>query len=105
MALFATTEEKELKKKEKEEKEFNKLVERYNLRNLEKEDYQVLKNIASNLAGSGIAEFGMLFSGKTEDRIKIDRLAALQEQNWVIINQLIKLNKNIEKLIDTNKDK
>ena len=47
----------------------------------------------------------MLFSGKTEDRIKIDRLAALQEQNWVIINQLIKLNKNIEKLIDTNKDK
>lgn len=100
MALFATAEEKELKKKEKEEKEFQKLVDRYHLRDMDKEDYQLLRNVSSYLVAHGIAEIGLLAGGSLEDKLKIDRLAALQEQNWIIINQLIKLNKNISKLID-----
>lgn len=105
MALFATAEEKEAKKIEKEEKDFEKLVKRYNLKYADKEDYEILKNISRELAGNGIAEFGMIFAGKTEDRLKLDRLAALQEQNWIIINQLLKLNKNIEKLVENKENK
>lgn len=105
MALFATAEEKEIKKREKEEKDFQKLVDRYNLRDIDQEDYQLLKNVASHMAGSGIGEFGLLVGGSLEDRLKIDRLASLQEQNWIIINQLIKLNNNISKLVESTKDK
>lgn len=105
MALFATAEEKAEKKKEKEEKDFQKLVDRYNLRDIDQEDYQLLKNVAMKMAGSGIGEFGLLVGGSMEDRLKIDRLAALQEQNWIIINQLIKLNKNISKLIEQKENK
>lgn len=105
MALFATAEEKETKKIEKEEKEFQKLVDRYNLRDMDKEDYQLLRNVSSRMAGMGIADFGLLVGGSMEDRMKIDRLAALQEQNWIIINQLLKLNKNIEKLVESKENK
>lgn len=104
MALFATAEEKELKKKEKEEKEFQKLVDRYHLRDMDKEDYQLLRNVSSYLVAHGIAEIGLLAGGSLEDKLKIEKLGALQEQNWIIINQLLKLNRNIEKLIE-NKDK
>lgn len=104
MALFATAEEKELKKKEKEEKEFQKLVDRYHLKDMDKEDYQLLRNVSGYLFAHGIAEIGLLAGGSLEDKLKIEKLGALQEQNWIIINQLLKLNRNIEKLIE-NKDK
>ena len=104
MALFATAEEKELKKKEKEEKEFQKLVDRYHLKDMDKEDYQLLRNASGYLVAHGIAEIGLLAGGSLEDKLKIEKLGALQEQNWIIINQLLKLNRNIEKLIE-NKDK
>lgn len=105
MALFATAEEKEIKKKTKEEEKFNKLVKRYNLTNIDKEDFELIKNVATQLAGSSLGELGITFdfNTKTEDRLKISRLAALQEQNWIIINQLGRLNKNIKELIEINK--
>ena len=104
MALFATAEEKELKKKEKEEKEFQKLVDRYHLKDMDKEDYQLLRNVSGYLVAHGIAEIGLLAGGSLEYKLKIEKLGALQEQNWIIINQLLKLNRNIEKLVE-NKDK
>lgn len=105
MALFATAEEKEAKRKEKEEKDFEKLIKRYNLNHTDKEDYEILKNISRELAGSGIGEFALNFGGSMEDRLKINRLAAIQEQNWIIINQLMKLNENIAKLIEQKENK
>jgi hypothetical protein len=37
---------------------------------------------------------------KAEEQAKVTYLSALVEQNWMIIRQLSRLNKNIEKLID-----
>ena len=47
----------------------------------------------------GETEIALSF-GKTEDNVKIGYLGMLVEQNWVIMNQLGRLNKNIEKLIE-----
>lgn len=114
MALFATAEEKEikkkekeLKKKEKEEEKFQRLVKKYNLTNIGIEDYELIRKISLDTAGDAWGEIGILldFNTKTEDRLKINKLQALQEQNWIIINQLGRLNKNISELIELNKNK
>ena len=105
MALFATAEEKEQKKAKKKEQKFNQLVERYHLTDMDYEDYELIKNVCDNMTGTTLMELGVALSlsTKAEDQIKIDRLASLQEQNWIIINQLGRLNKNIKELIELNK--
>lgn len=105
MALFATAEEKQKKEEEKREKKFNQLVERYHLSDISSEDYALIKNVCDHMTGTSLMELGVTLSlgTKAEDQVKIDRLASLQEQNWIIINQLGRLNKNISKLIELNK--
>lgn len=105
MALFATAEEKEKKKEEKQEKEFKKLTEKYHLTDLDKDDYELIRSISNQLAGSTWGEVSVFMSGSVEERMKLDKLNALQEQNWIIINQLGRLNKNIKELIEINKNK
>ena len=92
MGLFKSSEEKE--------KLHEDFVNYYNLKSLDQDDLQMLKRISSNMAGNGWAEVSLFFSGSNEDRMKINRLGCIQEQNWIIINQLVKLNNNIEKLIN-----
>lgn len=107
MALFGTQEERDAKRKEKEEKDFKKLADRYHLTEIDQEDYDLIKNVARNMAGTGFAEFATHLHMGTplEESIKIDRLASLQEQNWIIINQLGRLNKNLKKIIEQNEKK
>jgi len=102
MALFATTEEKSKKIEEKNKKKFQELVEKYHLSEIDKEDFELIKNVCNQLKGNDLMELGVTlsFGARTEDQIKINRLAALQEQNWIIINQLGRLNKNIKELAD-----
>ena len=104
MALFATEEEKKLKKEEKEAKKFQQFLQRYNLKNVDIEDYELLKNISTELIGTGLMDLGLSlsFGTSTEDRMKISKLNVLQEQNWIIINQLSRLNKNLKTLIEQN---
>ena len=105
MGLFATAEEKAKKADEKKNKKFQQLVDRYNLTDMDIEDYELIKNVCDNLTGTALMELGVALSlnTKAEDQIKIDRLAALQEQNWIIINQLGRLNKNIKELLKDKK--
>lgn len=107
MGLFATAEEKQQKQDEKKEKKFNQLIERYHLTDIGKEDYELIKNVCDHMSGTSLMELGVALSigTKAEDQIKIDRLAALQEQNWIIINQLGRLNKNIKELIELNSNR
>ena len=76
-------------------------MDRYQLEDMDEKDLVVLQRIASDLAGNSLFKAGIALSfGKAEDQAKITYLSALTEQNWMIIRQLSRLNKNIEKLLD-----
>lgn len=102
MSLFATAEEKEEKKKQKELEKIKQLIETYKLENLSPEDAKLLPEIAKCFRGNTLIDLGSLMSG--DDSSKLWNIQSLNEaiftQNWIIINQLSKLNKNIEKLIE-----
>lgn len=73
-------------------------MEKYQLEDMDEKDLVVLKKIALDLAGNGFFKIGMAFSfAKAEEQAKVSYLSALVEQNWMIIRQLSRLNKNIEK--------
>jgi len=69
---------------------------KYNLETLDSNDEALAEDIVLKLVHNGAFTSG--FTGKIEDLTKITLLSALTEQNWIIINQLNRLNKNIEKL-------
>jgi len=86
-------------KEEKQEKELQKFMDRYQLEDLDEKDLTVLKRISSDLTGNKWFKAGMALSfAKAEEQAKITYLSALVEQNWMIIRQLSRLNKNIEKI-------
>lgn len=89
-------------KKTKEEKQREKLqsfMERYQLEDLDEKDLIVLERIANDLVGNNLFKAGMALSfTKAEEQAKVTYLSALVEQNWMIIRQLSRLNKNIEGL-------
>ena len=86
-------------KDEKKQEQLDKLMEKYNLYELDPKDLETVKNIANDLAGNGLLKAGMALSfSSAPDQAKVTYLSALVEQNWLIINQLSRLNKNIEKL-------
>lgn len=93
MALF--------NKENKEDKAARKaaeLLERFGLEELQDErDLEAVKVIATEMAGNSLIEFGTALSGKAEDVAKISYLRAVLEQNWIIIRQLDRLNRNLSK--------
>lgn len=95
MALFGEKRTKE----EKAADEMQKFMVKYQLDDLDNKDLVVLKRIAEDLAGNGFLKAGMALSfAKAEEQAKVTYLSALVEQNWMIIRQLGRLNKNIEEL-------
>lgn len=63
-------------------------------------DIQSVKKIVSELVGTGMMEAGMKLGGigfKAEDLLPVYYQRALLEQNWIIIRQLDRLNKAMEK--------
>lgn len=95
MALFGEKQTKE----EKEMEQMRKFMEKYQLEDIDQKDMVVLRRIANDLAGNGFFKAGMALSfAKAEEQAKVTYLSALVEQNWVIIRQLSRLNKNLESL-------
>lgn len=94
MGLFGNRETAE----EKREREMKEFTQKYNLDSMNEKDLELVKRVASDLAGNGLMKLGIALSGSAEDVTKITYLSALIEQNWIIINQLSRLNDNIEKL-------
>lgn len=92
-------EKQEQKQKDKEAKELEKFMKRYNLYDLDSEDLKQLRHIADDLVGNGLGKLGMKLSfDRTEEIAKVTYLSALVEQNWMIIRQLARMNKNLEEL-------
>lgn len=93
MALFGDKKTKE----EKELEQMERFMAKYQLEDLDEKDLVVLQRIASDLAGNNFFKVGMALSfAKAEEQAKVTYLSTLVEQNWMIIRQLSRLNKNIE---------
>ncbi len=98
MGLFGEKKTAEEKRAEK----LQKFMDRYQLEELDDKDLIVLQKIAGDLAGNQFFKAGMALSfAKAEEQAKVTYLSALVEQNWMIIRQLSRLNKNIESLKDS----
>ena len=94
MALFGNNESKADKKAQKAQA----LLEKYGLQELsDARDLDNVRAISSSLMGNKLIELGTALSGSGEDSAKMSYLSALVEQNWIIIRQLDKLNKSLEK--------
>ena len=95
MALFGEKKTKE----EKQQEQLDKFMEKYQLEDLDEKDLMVLQRIAGDLAGNNLLKAGMALSfAKAEEQAKVTYLSTLAEQNWMIIRQLSRLNKNIEEM-------
>lgn len=95
MGLFKSQEEKQQILEEKTKK----ILEKYELTDLSNEYIKAVKNINSELAGSGLSEFGNLIAPdqNTSLRVQTQFLNAIVQQNWIIIRQLNDINKKLEK--------
>lgn len=71
----------------------------YGLSDLSSKDKDSVRSIIQHLAGSGLMDVGSMlsFSAKTEDRLQIAYLQSIFEQNWIIIRQLDRIAKALEK--------
>lgn len=95
MAIFGKKETAE----EKQQREMEKFMRKYQLEDIDEKDLVILKKIAIDIIGNEFIKTGMAFSfAKAEEQAKVSYLSALVEQNWMIIRQLSRLNSNIEKL-------
>lgn len=91
MALFGNNDEK------KEEKA-QALLAKYGLQELsDPRDLQAVKNIATNLMGNKLIELGVALQGNGTDAAKMSYLNAIMEQNFIMIRQLDRIAKALEK--------
>jgi len=91
MALFGN-------KEEKQSKEMEKFLERYQLESVSEKDLVILKKIAQDLMANGLIKAGMALSfAKAEEQAKVRYLSALVEQNWIIIRKLDEISKALGK--------
>lgn len=95
MGLFKSEDEKQKAKDEKTQK----LLDKYELNNLSKEYANAVQQINTELAGSGLVEFGSLLSKDMNASLRVQTqfLNALVQQNWIIIRQLNEINQKLEK--------
>ena len=94
MALFGEKETKE----EKQARKTRELLEKYGLQELsDPRDLEAVKNISYSLMGNKMIELGTALGGSGEDAAKMSYLSALVEQNWIIIRQLDRLNKSLDR--------
>lgn len=95
MALFKEKESKE----EKQERKELEMMQKYGLDELtDPRDRESVKKIVSELVGTGLMETGMkLAMTNAGDQLKVSYLRATMEQNFIIIRQLEKLNKLLDK--------
>lgn len=97
MALFGK--EKETKEEKQARKEQETLA-KYGLDTLtDQTDIDSVKKIVSELVGTGLMEAGMKLSmgAKPEDQLQVQYQRVLMEQNFIIIRQLDRLNKLLDR--------
>lgn len=96
MGLFGNKENKQDKQAEFREN----LIENYKFEGMSDKDKELLTKIVIDLQGNEFFKNGMAHFATIDDNMKTSYLSAMMQQNFIIINQLAKLNSNIEKLIE-----
>jgi hypothetical protein len=91
MTLFGNGEEKR-------EQKTQALMQKYGLEDLsDPRDKQAVQNIATNLMGNKLIELGAALQGNGADAAKMSYLNAIMEQNFIMIRQLDRIAKSLEK--------
>lgn len=91
MTLFGNGEEKRGQKTQV-------LMQKYGLEDLsDPRDKQAVQNIATNLMGNKLIELGAALQGNGADAAKMSYLNAIMEQNFIMIRQLDRIAKSLEK--------
>jgi len=98
MGLFKTPEEKEQAAQEKE----RKILEKYNLEDLsDPKDIDSIKKIAQSMAGVGMiaagADIGLGSNEKAMMQAQMHYQRVIMEQNFIMIRQLDRISKLLEK--------
>ena len=91
MAIFGNNQEKQ-------EQKVQALLQKYGLEDLsDPRDIQAVRNIATNLAGNKLIEVGAALQGNGVDAAKMSYLNAIMDQNFIMIRQLDRIAKALEK--------
>jgi len=94
--MFGSKESKEEKKARKEQE----LLQKYGLNDLSNSsDIESVRKIVAELAGTGMMEAGMTLSlgAKPEDSLPVYYQRAIVEQNFIIIRQLDRISKALDR--------
>lgn len=94
MALFGAKETKE----DKAARKAQAIMDKYGLSELDQKDLESVRTITNSLMGNSLIELGNALQGSGVDSAKMSFLRALVEQNWIIIRQLDRLNKRLDRL-------
>ena len=79
-------------------------MDKFGLTDLDAIDLKSVNWIDHELFGNGVIEFASIFSGaKNSELVMMSCLRALVEQNWVLIRQLNKINKQLEEITNLSK--
>ena len=82
---------------EKREQKAQALLAKYGLEDLsDTRDLSAVKQISYDLMGNKMIELGTVMQGNTADVAKMTYLSAIMQQNFIIIRQLDRLNRNME---------
>lgn len=86
------------KREENKKEAISELVQKYGIEDLA--ENEAIKELVIKLSNTDTLNLTAALSGNQPDRVKINYLCAITEQNWIIINQLNRLNSNIEKMMN-----
>lgn len=82
---------------EKRAQKAQALLEKYGLEDLsDTRDLSAVKQISYDLMGNKMIELGTIMQGNSADVAKMTYLSAIMQQNFIIIRQLDRLNRNME---------
>ena len=103
MALFGNKEDKKLEKEEKKLEKVQGVIDYYKLNELERDDLLLLSEIFKNNRYLEMISFGSFLSGNTKNFAELNTYQneLIRDQNFLIIRQLDKINKNLEKLLES----
>ncbi|EGS30352.1 hypothetical protein HMPREF9130_1208 [Peptoniphilus sp. oral taxon 375 str. F0436] len=105
MALFKSKEEKDLEKQAKEKEKIDKFLSYYNLDDIDERDRANILDMARQDSALSLLDTGTFLSGDEKDFLQqiAYQQQLIRDQNFLMIKQLDRLNKNLEKLLDKDK--